>query len=159
MSARYKLYPILQYPFKSCSRWNWMATPPPPPHPRVPTFFFWWNFLIFPEFSTFFQTHFNDFFLNGLHLLYSVCSDKKHMYEKAKHGKRSFCSLGTKLSWTTCSDENILCHQNIRNIVSSKISWFLKKNVKFPDFSLTGKMFSNFPWFPEVVSTPPPKHK
>ena len=40
------------------------------------------------------------------------------------------------------SDENIFCH-----------SLIFEKNAKFPDFSLTGKMPSNFPWFPEVVWT------
>ena len=44
-----------------------------------------------------------------------------------------------------------------KNIGSSKFpdfSLIFEKNAKFPDFSLTGKMPSNFPWFPwfpEVV--------
>ena len=51
-------------------------------------------------------------------------------------------------TFQTFSDENILCHQNIKNIVSSKFpdfSLIFEKIAKFPDFSLTGKRPSNFP--------------
>ena len=60
----------------------------------------------------------------------------------------------------------LVCSQWWKYIVSSKykkdigsskfpdFSLIFEKNDKFPDFSLTGKMPSNFPWFPwfpEVV--------
>ena len=49
-----------------------------------------------------------------------------------------------------------MCHENIKNIVLSKLpdfSLIFEKKIEFPDFSLTGKMPSNFPWFPEAVGT------
>ena len=42
--------------------------------------------------------------------------------------------------------EKLLSHQN---------SLIFEENAKFPDFSLTGKMPSNFPWFPEMPSNFP----
>ena len=58
--------------------------------------------------------------------------------------------LRIKVSQTYTPSSNplptaILCHQNIKKILRHQNSLIFLKNTKFPDFSLTGKMPSNFP--------------
>ena len=109
-----------------------------------------WNSLIFPEFLTIFQTHLNDkyFFLKWPPL------NTQCVYQQKAHIERlSIIKIHSAVK--NKGDENIVSAKYKKYCVI-KIPWFFLdfwKKHNLPDFSLTGKILFNLPWFPEAACT------